>query len=118
MKNIFDSQEAIAQKIVNKYKKEIVGNVLKVLGSLDIVGNPVGLCTDVATGVIDLVRMPVKGFCKGPLQGGKGIFQGIGSFAKNIVKGPFNSFSKFTGSLASGFSSLSIVRILKILKVV
>jgi len=108
--DVFDSQEAIVAKIVSKYKNEVTKNVFKLLGSLDIVGNPVGLFNNISTGVTDLFEKPVQGFLKGPLEGGKGLLTGAGSLVKNTVSGTFNSISKVTGSLASGVSNLSLVR--------
>ena len=107
--NIFDSQEAIMKKILDKVKNDGIKSVLKVAGSLDIVGNPVGLISNISHGVVDLIEKPVDGFLQGPLEGGKGIVKGAGSLVKNTVAGTFNSIGKVTGSIASGFSNLSMV---------
>ena len=107
--DVFDSQQAITQKIVSKFKNEATKNLFNVLGSLDIVGNPVGLFQNISTGAYDLIDKPLKGFVEGPLQGGKGLVLGAGSFVKNTVAGTFNSVSKITGSLATGVSTLTLV---------
>lgn len=39
----------------------------KVLGSLNIIGNPVSLFRNVATGFKDLKDKPAEGFVEGPL---------------------------------------------------
>jgi len=108
LENVFDSKEAITKKIVDKYKDEVTKSIPKLLGSLDIVGNPVGLFTNISSGVVDLVEKPVQGFLQGPLEGGKGILEGAGSLMKNTVSGTFNSIGKVTGSLASGLSNLTM----------
>ena len=107
--NVFDSKAAIMKKIVDKYKNEVTKCIPKLLGSLDIVGNPVGLFTNISSGVVDLVEKPVQGFLQGPLEGGKGLLLGAGSLVKNTVSGAFNSIGKVTGSLASGLSNLTMV---------
>lgn len=109
LENVFDSKAAITKKIVDKYKNEVTKCIPKLLGSLDIVGNPVGLFTNISSGVIDLVEKPAQGFLQGPLEGGKGLLMGAGSLVKNTVSGTFNSIGKVTGSLASGLSNLTMV---------
>ena len=111
MTDIYDSQEGITNRIIGKYKTGATGNALKVLGSLDILGNPVGLVRSVGTGVADVVRKPYQGFKKGPVQGIVGIPAGVGSLLTNTVAGVFNSFSKITGSVANGVSNMTLVRI-------
>ena len=107
--NVFDSKEAITKKIIDKYKDEVTKSIPKLLGSLDIVGNPVGLFTNISSGVTDLIEKPLEGFLQGPLEGGKGIVMGAQSLVKNTVSGTFNSIGKVTGSLASGLSNLTMV---------
>jgi vacuolar protein sorting-associated protein 13A/C len=53
--------------------------LLKLLGSLSVLGNPIGLFNNISTGVTDLIQLPVDGFMKGPLEGGLGVVQGAGS---------------------------------------
>jgi len=106
--NVFDTQDSIVSKIISKYKDEVGQIALKLVGSLDIVGNPVGLFGNISSGVSDLLEKPAKGFLNGPLEGGKGIVTGAGSLVKNTVSGTMNSLGKVTGSLATGLSSLAM----------
>lgn len=57
--NVFDTQDSIVSKIVSKYKDEVAQIALKLVGSLDIVGNPVGLFGNISEGVTDLFEKPV-----------------------------------------------------------
>ena len=109
LENVFDSKQAIKKKIIEKYKDEATKSIPKLIGSLDIVGNPVGLFNNISTGVVDLVEKPMQGFLQGPLEGSMGIVMGTGSLLKNTVSGTFNSIGKVTGSLASGLSNLTMV---------
>jgi len=108
LENVFDSKQAIKKKIIDKYKDEATRSIPKLIGSLDIVGNPVGLFNNISTGVVDLVEKPMQGFLQGPLEGGVGIVMGASSLMKNTVSGTFNSIGKVTGSLASGLSNLAM----------
>lgn len=109
LKNVFDEQQAIVAKLSSKYKDEGVRQVFKILGSIDVLGNPVGLFNNISTGVVDLFEKPIQGFNQGPLEGGYGIVLGAGSLVKNTISGTFNSINKVTGSLAGGLSSLTMV---------
>lgn len=109
LQNVFDERQAIVSKLANKYKDEGIRQVFKILGSIDILGNPVGLFNNISTGVVDLFEKPIHGFNQGPLEGGYGIVLGAGSLVKNTISGTFNSINKVTGSLAGGLSSLTMV---------
>jgi vacuolar protein sorting-associated protein 13A/C len=80
-----------------------------VLGSIDILGNPVGLFSNIGTGVSDLFEKPIEGFARGPLEGGLGVIKGTGSLITNTFTGVFNSVNKITGSVGSGIAALSLV---------
>lgn len=114
--NCTDTQEGIFSKLETHYKQNVVKelfNTLKIfnmLGHADFVGNPIGLFQNISTGVTDLFEKPVEGFVKGPLEGGKGIFEGAGSLAKNTFTGTFNTVKVLTGSISSGIASLSQVK--------
>lgn len=66
-------------------------SVLKVLGSVNIIGNPVGLIKNIMKGFVDLVDKPMTGFVKGPIEGGFGLAKGVGSLVKYSISGVFNS---------------------------
>ncbi len=78
------------------------------VGSINIIGNPVGLFRNITTGVSDLFEKPAEGFIKGPLEGGVGVVIGASSLLKNTVSGTFDSLNKITGSVAGGISTLSM----------
>jgi len=107
IENLFGSQADILNKILDKLKDDGAKCLLKVIGSLDIIGNPTGLLENISTGVVELIERPRDGFLEGPLEGGKGIVKGAGVLMKNTVSGTFNSIGKITGSLASGLSNLT-----------
>jgi vacuolar protein sorting-associated protein 13A/C len=62
LKNCFDTPQGIGSKLISHYTQESVNEVLKILGSIDILGNPIGLLTNIGTGVQDLFEKPIDGF--------------------------------------------------------
>ena len=57
----------------------------KLLGSSDLIGNPVGLIGKLGTGVFELVSEPAKGLLKGPDEFVGGVGKGIQSVVGNVV---------------------------------
>lgn len=57
----------------------MISNIGKLIGSMDILGNPIGLIRNVGNGFQDLWEMPAEGFLQGPIEGGIGIAKGVGS---------------------------------------
>lgn len=106
--NVFDTNSGITSKLISHYKQSVTTEVFKLLGSINIIGNPVGLFTQIGTGVSDLFEKPKEGFVKGPLEGGLGVVEGAGSLIKHAFAGTFNSIDKMTGSLGTGLAALSL----------
>lgn len=85
----------------------MIKQLYKILGSLNIIGNPVSLFRNIATGIKDLKEKPAEGFVSGPLEFGIGLADGTSSLIAHSVGGAFNSVSKATSSLAKAFALLS-----------
>ena len=75
--------------IYEEYKNMGTRQILKVLGSSDLIGNPVKLLQGIGTGFYELYNEPRKGFIKDPLQFGKGIAKGLGKLLSVIICGTF-----------------------------
>lgn len=71
----------------------------KLLGSSDLIGNPIGLVDKVGTGVIEFFGEPVRGIVKGPKDFAQGMGKGARSLVGNVVGGSFDTVTKITGSL-------------------
>lgn len=108
LENSFDTTSAIATKLMTHYKDKFINLLLKVLGSIELIGNPVGLVKHLARGVYDLIDKPIEGFIKGPIEGGIGIAKGVGSLVQNTITGTFNSTSKIAGSISGGLAAISM----------
>ncbi len=52
--NKFDSKDEIRRKLYETYYQEAMKGALKIVGSLEILGNPVGLFSKLSTGVVDV----------------------------------------------------------------
>lgn len=106
MENVLTSSTLLMNNIQAHYGQEFFYQIHKILGSADFLGNPVGLFTNISSGVADIFYEPYQGFVMSdrPTELGIGIAKGTASFVKKTVFGVSDSISKVTGSVSKGLS--------------
>ncbi|KAG6336571.1 hypothetical protein ID866_2509 [Astraeus odoratus] len=88
------------------YRQDILRQLYRILGSADFIGNPVGLFTNVSSGVADIFYAPYNGIVMhGNKELGIGIAKGAASFVKKTVFGLSDSVTRFTSSVGKGLSA-------------
>ncbi|KAF5370222.1 hypothetical protein D9615_010080 [Tricholomella constricta] len=93
-------------RITYHYRQDILRQLYRILGSADFIGNPVGLFTNVSSGVADIFYEPFHGVVMhGNKELGIGIAKGAASFLKKTVFGLSDSMTKFTSSVGKGLSA-------------
>jgi len=95
---LFTDQTQLINLILTAYKQSLLHQVMKCVGSIDLLGNPVNLMKNIGTGFKDLFVKPANGFVRGPLQGFKGILDGGTSLTQKAVGGGISSRSYRTCS--------------------
>jgi vacuolar protein sorting-associated protein 13A/C len=110
LENARVSTDALITNIKNHYVQESLRQVHVVIGSADFLGNPVGLFTNISSGVADIFYEPYQGLVKSdrPEDLGIGIAKGASSFVKKSVFGFSDSMAKFTGSMSKGLSAATL----------
>ena len=84
-KHHFETKEVYFRAIKSHYKQELKWQAASILGSVDFLGNPFGLASDLSEGVSGL------------------IFEGsVKSLVKNVTHGLSNSTAKLTESISDG----------------
>lgn len=73
------------------FSKELVWQAAVILGSVDFIGNPLGLMNDVSEGISGLI-----------LEGN------VGALVKNVTHGLSNSAAKVTESLSDGLGKIAM----------
>lgn len=101
------SYAVLAQRIMLHYQQEFVNQLYRVLGSADFLGNPIGLFSNVSSGVADLFYEPTEGVVEFR-DFGAGLARGAGSFVKKTVFGVTDSMTKVTGSIGKGLSAATL----------
>ncbi|KAF7306925.1 hypothetical protein MIND_00485000 [Mycena indigotica] len=93
-------------RITMHYRQDLIRQLYRILGSADFIGNPVGLFTNVSSGVLDVFYEPFNGVVHGNNKElGIGIAKGAASFVKKTVFGLSDSMTKFTSSVGKGLSA-------------
>jgi vacuolar protein sorting-associated protein 13A/C len=95
--------------ISRHYTQQFLGQLHRVVGSADFLGNPVGLFNLVSSGVKDVFYEPYMGIVSDrPQDVGIGLAKGTASFLKKTVYGLSDTFSKFTGSVGKGLATATM----------
>ena len=107
LSQVYMSQHRLKKVVSMHYEERLKQEVFRLIWHTDILGTPMNFLSHIGTAVFDLVNEPVQGIVNGPLEGGKGLIKGAGSFLKNSVSATFGSVSKLTGSVATGITALT-----------
>ncbi|KAF0982041.1 hypothetical protein FDP41_011902 [Naegleria fowleri] len=102
------SRIQLVENIKAHYTRYAISEMFSILGSFDIIGNPVGLFNDIDKGVYDLFYEPMEGITKSPKEFTLGLAKGTTSFFKHSIHGTFNTASKVTESISNGISLLTL----------
>jgi len=97
----------LSQRVMLHYQQEFINQLYRVLGSADFLGNPIGLFSNVSSGVADLFYEPTEGVVEFR-DFGAGLARGAGSFVKKTVFGVTDSMTKVTGSIGKGLSAATL----------
>ena len=107
LENIFNTRPELISRISKHYKQQVIWDIHKIIGSFDLIGNPVNLVTNLGNGVHDFFYEPIHGFVTSPRDFLDGLHKGSSSLAKNSVSGIFNTISELTGTLSRGVAHLT-----------
>ncbi|KAI8143832.1 hypothetical protein BJV82DRAFT_668275 [Fennellomyces sp. T-0311] len=112
VENLRASGPDLANRIYIHYSNQFVNQLHTIVGSADILGNPVGLFNNLSSGVAELYYESWQGFIYSdrPQDLGIGIARGFSGFLRKSVFGVTDSFSKFTASMGKGLSAVSMDR--------
>ncbi|XP_074831975.1 intermembrane lipid transfer protein VPS13D isoform X2 [Carettochelys insculpta] len=81
----YETREFIINDILKHFQEELLSQAARILGSVDFLGNPMGLLSDVSEGVTGLIK-----------------YGNVGGLIRNVTHGVSNSAAKFAGTLSDG----------------
>ena len=97
--NSFQTFTDFSTTIGQNYLRQGIIQFYKIFGSIDLIGNPLGLVEKLGTGVFEFFAEPAKGLIGGPKAFAKGLGKGINSLLTGVIGGSFESISKISGTL-------------------
>ena len=104
--NIYCPMWDIIYKIMYHYITESIQQIYKILGAIDIIGNPTKFVDTLGDGFAELISEPREGFALGPAEFGKGLAKGVGSFFGHVIEGGFSIVGSASGSLLQSINSI------------
>ncbi|XP_017292232.1 vacuolar protein sorting-associated protein 13D isoform X2 [Kryptolebias marmoratus] len=81
----YETQQIILNDILKHFREELMSQAAQILGSVDFLGNPMGLLNDVTEGVSELIK-----------------YGNVSGLIRNVTHGVSNSAAKFAGTLSDG----------------
>ena len=96
----FTTFNSFISTLMSNYKNKGIQQFYKIFGSIDIIGNPLGLIGNIAHGIYEFFGAPIRGL-RSKEKGGfiKGVGKGVRSLFSGVIEGGFGSVSKISGSL-------------------
>ena len=108
LNNVFESGWFIVNSLKEFYVNEGLKQIYKVIGSLEIIGNPNQLLSSLGTGVRDFFYEPALGIVKSPTALGVGMVKGTLSLVSHTTSGVFSFASKLSMQVGTGVATLSL----------
>ncbi|KAF9963917.1 hypothetical protein BGZ65_006327 [Modicella reniformis] len=110
MENVRASGAMLADLLQRHYTQDIFFQLYMVVGSIEFLGNPVGLFSNLSSGVADFFYEPYQGIIMGdsPSDFGLGVVRGTSSLLKKTVFGFSDSLAKISGSVGKGLSAATM----------
>ncbi len=99
---------ALGQSISRHYISGMLFRAGWVVGSLEMIGSPVGLTRAVGDGIRDFVAMPYHGILNGPWAFLRGFTHGSSSLVKHVSAGTLTSVTNFASSVSRNLDRLSL----------
>jgi hypothetical protein len=108
---LFKTALDIQETLLEHYLHNALGQLYKIVGSLDLVGNPIGLLSSLGLGVHDFFYEPAHALINNPTEIGKigkGVVKGTVSLVSNTTDGFLGTGTTITRSVGRGFAKLSM----------
>lgn len=108
IENYSASSTDLVKRLTSFYVPQVTKQVLKIVGSVNLLGNPVGLVEDVSSGIKAIVDpLTEKDETLTDKERNKRLEEGGKTLLRNTTKGLLNTASKITGTVGNGIATLT-----------
>ncbi|CAN0139777.1 unnamed protein product, partial [Laminaria digitata] len=94
--HLWNTPRQLANSLQSHYVGALLRQLYKIVGSFDFLGDPVGVLSQLGTGVKDFFYEPAEGLMKSPTAFGKGVAKGTMSLVGNTTSGVLGFTTKIT----------------------
>ncbi|KAJ9464287.1 putative vacuolar protein sorting-associated protein 13C [Diplonema papillatum] len=102
-----DSVKLLIHRITKHYVREFEGNLAGLVGRIQAIGNPLGLFSNITTGVKDFFVLPYRALAQSPGDFGTGLMRGTGSLVSRSLGGVLGTVAGVTKGGARVVESLA-----------
>ena len=109
--NLFETEAKLGAILQGHYFTSALRQLYKIVGSLELVGNPIGLMSSLGLGVKDFFYEPAFAVINAPTELGKigkSVFKGTLSLMTNTADGMIGTGTTFTRAAGRGMAKLSM----------
>ena len=105
--NYYSDIYSFVKKVAGFYTREVMSKFYMLVGSFNLIGNPVELVGNVTDGVKAFFTEPIEGLMKGPGAFVGGLGKGTTKLLSSTAFGLLNSVSKITSTVGDGVAALA-----------
>ena len=109
--NLFETEAKLGTILQDHYFTSALRQLYKIVGSLELVGNPIGLMSSLGVGVKDFFYEPAVAVINSPTElgkFGKSVFKGTLSLMTNTADGMIGTGTTFTRAAGRGMAKLTM----------
>jgi hypothetical protein len=100
--HVFQTPTEIWGTLQAHYTSNFLFQFYRIVGSIDIIGNPLSFASSLGTGVIDFFYEPAQGLVKSPRAFVRGVVKGTSSLVTNTTSGFLGVAGKISKSIGTG----------------
>mmetsp|Transcript_35528 Transcript_35528/g.56876 ORF Transcript_35528/g.56876 Transcript_35528/m.56876 type:complete len:3214 (+) Transcript_35528:77-9718(+) len=108
LKNALFTPAQLIRRVQKHLSRETQSQIHQLIGASEVLGNPIGLVTDLGSGIRDFFLEPAQGLVESPEEFGAGLARGTQSFVQHTTVGTFGTAAKLSTSIGSGVAILSM----------
>ena len=108
--DVFTDVKSLINQLKTAYLSQLKRRIFKIIGSLDILGNPTGYASSISKGFLEIFEAPRKGLIQGPLGLGEVVAKGFGLFLTTVISSSFDIVGKISGTLLASCEELQGIK--------
>jgi vacuolar protein sorting-associated protein 13A/C len=97
---VYGTKQDITKVVRSVYVNQVTWQLTKIVGALDLVGNPISLMASLGTGVKDFFYEPSQGLIQSPMAFGRGVAKGTLSLMSHTTSGALSAVGRITKTVS------------------